>query len=261
MTLLTLVYCVGRNHGSLSEEAVLYDPTSDLSFGEAAQVRDGWVDLSTETEDVRVSVRKMIAEMPSGMREEVTRMGRKRVVSQLCVIFARAVIHDQQTPLQELTNLTTHVIGAGTTQIYKTFMPATAALAGKCRPSNCEQFDSVVLGKFSANVCCTGKILGCPVGIVTKGCDNQRDLTAKLVGGYLQEMSQFSVVAMSPSKAGRLDVMKNYSTRAYVMAATEPQIKAFLEAMADLQLDIPERGNQPVKGWILVYDESDALKT
>lgn len=110
-------------------------------------------------------------------------------------------------------------------------------------------------------MCCTGKILGCPVGIVTKGCDNQRDLTAKLVGGYLQEMSQFSVVAISPSKAGRLDVMKNYSTRAYVMAATEPQIKAFLEAMADLQLDIPERGNQPVKGWILVYDESDALKT
>lgn len=101
----------------------------------------------------------------------------------------------------------------------------------------------------------------CPVGIVTKGCDNQRDLTDKIVGGYLQEMASFRVAAMSCSKASRLDIMKNFSTTTYVMASTEPQIRAFLEAMADLQLDIPERGNQPVKGWILVYDESDALKT
>lgn len=138
LTLLTLVCCVGRNRallsessGSSTEEPLLYDPTSELRFGEEAQVQDDWVDLAAESEDVRVAVQDMILAMPSGMRNEVTRMGRKRVVSQLCVIFARAVIHDRQTPFSELTNLTTHVIGAGTTQIYKTFMPATAALAGE----------------------------------------------------------------------------------------------------------------------------------
>ena len=72
----------------------------------------------------------MIRAMPTDMLNDVTNFKRKFVVSSLFVIFARAVLHDQETPIQELTNATEHVIGAGTTQIYKTFMPAAAALAG-----------------------------------------------------------------------------------------------------------------------------------
>ena len=107
----------------------------------------------------------------------------------------------------------------------------------------------------------SGNVLRCPVGIITKGCDNQTDLAAKLCESYLPELSEFDVRAMAASKAGRRDVMKNYSHTAFVMAATEPQIKAFLEAMAVLQLNESSRGSRPVRGWLLVYDESDALQT
>ena len=96
---------------------------------------------------------------------------------------------------------------------------------------------------------------------MTKGCDNQRDLAAKISGTYLPGGSLFNVRLMGASKASKDDVLKNYSSTAFVMAATEPQAKVFLEAMADLQIDLPERRTVPVKGWILVYDESDALRT
>lgn len=135
-TLLALLFLVT----TLGRGRVIVDSDSDAE--EAFQIPilpnpadlpnrpDDWVDLSTEEEDVRVSVRRMITAMPTNFLQDITKFKRKFVVSSLFVIFARAVLHDQETPIEELTNATEHVIGAGTTQIYKTFMPAAAALAG-----------------------------------------------------------------------------------------------------------------------------------
>ena len=102
-----------------------------MSGDTAAGPLDGWIDLSAESERVRVNVEEMIRKMPPGMVAEVTRFNRRRMVSQLCVIFAKSVLRDEEKQVSELDDCTTHVVGAGTTQIYKTVLPATAALAGK----------------------------------------------------------------------------------------------------------------------------------
>ena len=101
----------------------------------------------------------------------------------------------------------------------------------------------------------TGGILRVPVGVISKTRDNQLDLANKLANSYLPSHSIFNVEAVNTSKAGRDRVLKSWSNTAFVMAATGGQLKAFLDCMAYLQ------AREMINGWILVLDESDALRT
>ena len=89
-----------------------------------------------------------------------------------------------------------------------------------------------------------GNILRCPVGIVTKGCDNQRDLTTKIIETYLSELSQFHVEALAGSAVAGKRVIQDWGHTTFVMAATEPQLKTYLEAMATLQSTTPRPQEQ-----------------
>ena len=87
---------------------------------------------------------------------------------------------------------------------------------------------------------------------MSKTVDNQVDLSGKLADTYLTGQK---VKTVSASKRGHQEVLDNWETTTFVMAATKPQLATFLSAVAILQ----EHGI--VKTWMLVLDECDALKT
>ena len=116
--------------------------------------------------------------------------------------------------------------------------------------------DALISSALSADVpAAAGDTLKVPVGIVTRGVDNQKDIRSNLTSSYLPHEA-FSVRAVKPSAAaGVQDIKEHWRGSGFVMAATASQLTTFLEAMASLQ----ER--KTIKGWILVLDESDALQS
>lgn len=198
------------------------DSDGDYAAPDAGPLDDTFLDLEGEDETVRVWVNTMQTRMPVELAEHVEDFRRRNTLSRLLLLYTARVFQDE---LGQRT-ATKHVLGAGSTQIHKTFLPAVPSLVGRW--------------------------LRCPVGVVSKTVANQLDVTSKINSNFLPG---FNVKVVTASKRGYEEILEEYDTTTFVMAATKPQLTVFLHAMAKLQRD------QKVRSWFLVQDESDALKT
>lgn len=90
---------------------------------------DDWVSLDHLSPTVKVQVEMMLGEIPQDFRATLCRLHRKKLVSQLLVAIANCVWEDKCRLVPD--SASTHIIAAGSTQIYKTTVPAAALLAGE----------------------------------------------------------------------------------------------------------------------------------
>lgn len=114
----------------LPDEAHSWDLDAACAAGrDEDKETDDWISLDELCPTVKVQVEMMLGEIPKDFRATLCRLHRKKLVSQLLVAIASRVWEDKCK--LDPDRASTHIIAAGSTQIYKTTVPAAALLAGE----------------------------------------------------------------------------------------------------------------------------------